>query len=497
MASLNKILGTLPSGAERELTDDQLTQHLRDNYIENQDEKKRKDKTRKRVELYKDRGEPYFAEMIDDKFKNLKNRTQRKKFIEIAMYQNLTRRIVREVSTVYAEPAKRIVESEGMREVYKELQTSMRMDRRMRLANRMVNLCNSAVIWFDIVDTKPLLRVVTPDNFWAVHHPNDPTQLVALIFDQAGRVEYTAKTPRYLVMGDEDTFALNENGRLIEKTRKPHGLTRMPALLVHREEPDTCLLDPDPGKDITSAHEALALMNIMLLKHQKSGTKQAVAAGDLADMPYGQQMDEEHVFNAPEGVVMSTLDLGANPESYIKTARSIIKQIAANYGIPESVFDLSYQATSGFEIELKRSSLKEIRRDQILDWRPVETELANLMVEALVEAKHPLAFNTIGWAIDFGETGVPQEPIERLRYWKELRTMGLMNTEDMYMYLNPEATRAQARSAIAFNAMVEAQRVEVFRALNMSPDTPADGADRDEDEPEDDKEDREEGGMIQ
>ena len=499
MPALNDILGTLPSGAVIPLSDDNMTRHLREHYIDNRAETARRKLTRKRIDLYKDKGEPYFAEMIDDKFKNLRNREQRKKFIEISMYQNLTKRIVREISAVYSEPAKRTVKSTAMNERYQVLQKNLHMDRRMRLGNQMTNLCNESVVWFDKVLTgRPKVRVVTPDNFWAVAHPNDPTELAALIFDRypSGALA-TETTPRYIVLTDDEHFALNDSGRLIRGTRQPHGLSRMPAILVHRTEPDTCLLDANPGKDITAGHEALALMNIMLLKHQKSGTKQAVASGDLGDMPMGQQMDEEHILNAPEGVVLSTLDLGANPESYITTARSIIKQIAANYGIPESVFDLSYQATSGFEIELKRSSLKEIRNDQIVDWRPVEADLAAIMVESLAESRHPLAFNLGGWGIDFGETDTPKDPLQRLNYWRELQSQGLMNKIEMFQALNPEATEDEAIERILANIDINALFVEKLRALNMPAAAQVAPEPEDEDSDEDDDQDEDEARTIQ
>lgn len=480
MASLNELLGALPSGITVPLSDDAMTKYLRDHYIDNRAETARKDSTRKRVDLYKDKGEKYFEAMIDDKFKNEKNREVRKKFVEMAMYQNLTRRIVREVSAVYSQPANRRVKNDAMNARYKAAQRSVGLDRRMRHGQRMVNLCNESVLWLDLdYSENPKLRIVTPDNFWAVAHPNDPTALIAIIFDKAPPpgVSINATTPRYIVLTDEDHFTLNDSGGLIAGSRKPHGLSRMPAILVHRDEVDTTLLDASPGKDITAAHMALALMNIMLLKHQRSGTRQVVASGDLSDMQTNQQMDEDHILTAPEGVSMTTLDLGADPESYIKTARAIIKQVAANYGIPESVFDLSYQATSGFEIELKRASLKEIRSDQIVDWRLVETELAELMAEMFSEIGSPHSFNLLGWSIDFGETGAPQDPMQRLAYWSELQRLGLMNRIDMYMELNPEATADEAIEAIQMNIDVTAVIVEKQRALNLSMETPADGSD--------------------
>ncbi len=455
--------------------------HLRECYIQSDAEKARQVAMRKRIDLFNDNGAAQIDDMLNEVFANEKVRSLRKKFAEIASFQNLTRRVIREVSSVYSEPATRMISSARMLVPYRRLQRDLRLDRRMRLGNQMLNLCNDIVLWFDLIESSPVLRVVTPDCFWAICHPADPTHLLGIMIDMAPPkgAPVTIDTPHYFVINDVEQFHLNQHAREIEGSRKSHGLSRMPMLLVHRQEPTSTLLSPNPGKDIIAAHKALALVNTMLLKHQKSGTKQAVASGDLGDMAHGQPMDPEHVLQSPDGVSWQTLDLGANPDSYISVGRAIIKQIAANYGIPESVFDLSYQATSGFEIELKRTGLREVRRDQILDWRPVEEDLAMVMEEVLSESSHELAFNASGWSIDFGEVETPREPMQMLAYWEKLRQMGLMNTVEMYMKLNPEATERMALDAIRANALVEAERVELYRALNIAPGTPADGSGQD------------------
>jgi hypothetical protein len=56
-----------------------------------------------------------------------------------------------------------------------------------------------------------------------------------------------------------------------------------------------------------------------------------------------------------------------------------------------------------------------------------------------------------------------------LQFWGELRQMGLMNTVEMYMRLNPEATIEQAQEALLANADIEAKRVDLLRKLNVSP----------------------------
>lgn len=476
MGYLNELFGT----------DDALAKHLRECYIFSDEENMRRKQARMRIDLYNDEGAAQIDAMLDSIFDNSMVRSARKKFVELASFQNLTKRIVREISAVYSEPATRRVRSSAMDRRYQEVQRITGLDRKMRLANQMLNLCNEVVTFFDIQRGKPKLRIVTPDNFWAVSSYEDPTELVAVIFDKfpVKGQPVSPKTPYYLVVADDEVFSLDKDGRILPETRRSHGLSRMPLQLIHRVEPTTRLLNPNPGRDIIAAHKSLALINVMMLKHQKSGTKQAYASGDVGDMPRSQPMDEEHLLQAPEGVQLSTLDLGADPSSYITAARSVIKQIAANYGIPESVFDLSYQATSGFEIELKRTGLREVRRDQILDWRPVERDISAVMVEVLAEMGHSLAYNDDGWSIDFGEVETPQEPMAMLTFWEKQRQMGLINTIDMIMHLNPEMDEKEAEEQMVANAIAEARRVTLYRQLNISPSTPADGSDTNSVEPE-------------
>ena len=449
----------------------------------------RKKEVQKRLDLFRDRGRRHFEASLDQIFKNERVRKWRKDFVRFAEFQNITKRVVREISTVYSEPATREVKKANVR--YQDFQRVVRFDRKMRQVNRYGNLLNHCLVWPDVVDGQPVMRTVTPDRFEAVAHPNDPTRAVAFILDQfPNGIEVRASDPHYLVMSEFEFFKLDTEWRLVGSPM-PHGLGRMPALLWSREEPDDCILDCTTGRDLTSAHEAVALLNTLLLKHQKSGTKLPYSTGDTATMAMGQPMDEEHLLQAPEGVALSTLDLGAEPESYINTVRAVIKQIAANYGIPESVFDLSYQATSGFEIELKRTGLREIRRDQILDFRPFERDLADLWSVVLGKAGSEYAFDPAGWSINFGEFDTPQDPSQKLAYWSKLEELGLANRVEMYLDMNPEATVEEAKAAVMANLAQRLAAIEMFQHTGAAGETTTRGAGqprgaekRVEDEPE-------------
>jgi hypothetical protein len=469
---LRNILGTLPSGAQRELAPDELTRYLRDAYTKNLGEENRKRKIRKRLDLYNDAGEAQVKAVIKDVFTNLKTRELREALVPYAMSQNLTRRIVNEKSTVYSELATRSVRSRN--QAYQRLLADLRQDRRMRLLNRMVNLSNEVVLRPDIRnDGVPVLEIVTQDDFYAIAHPNRPTQLVGLIFDTPPRSTKEPTAPHYLVMGEKEFFQLDQNSRMVAGSWHEHSIGRLPAILVHQEEPRTKLLNFDRGSDLVSVHLAVALLNVMLIKHQRGGTRVPYATGDTSRVPRGQPMEEETVYELGEGVQLNTLDLGANPQSYIDVAEYFISGVAANHGIPESVFKLSYTGEAGVSLEMRRINLHELRRDQIVDYRMVERELVDLQSRIFTGTGY--AFGPEGWSIDFGEVEMPQPLNERLEDWKTLEKMGLANVIEMYMHMNPEASEKEALAAVLRNEEMHLERTLRWQSAVPTAFTPKQG----------------------
>ena len=465
---LKESLGALPSGNVVALSDDEVTKFLREKYIFSDEEKARQTKSRNRLSLYKDKGRALVENMVTSLFRNLKVRSLRKEFVQYAMFQNVTKRIIREISMVYSSESLRNISNQN--DNYQEVIRISHQDRKMRNVNRYVNLLNECLVWFDIRAGKPIIRVVTPDKFFAVSHPNDPSHHVASIVSiESNGLHKSNTAPAWLVITEEEFFKMDKNGRMLSDTYQRHQLGLMPAMLVHREEPEDKLLDSDSGEDLVSAHLAVALLNTLMLKQSKSAEKVVAASGDLSTTPSNQPLDQEVVQSFGEGVSLQTLDLGADPEGYIRAAQSVIRQVAANFGISEAVFNLDYNASSGFEIEIKRSTLREVRQDQILDYRPVERELVQIQSRVLQAAGHPLQFDASGWVVNFGEVQPPRDPKAMLDYFEKMRQMGLMNSAEMYLRLNPEATFEQAQQALVANAEIEANRVQLLRSLNVSP----------------------------
>ncbi len=476
MPTILETLGALPDGSVRELKPEAFARYLQAWHpVASKSESQRRQDMRQRLDLYKDRGRPHLEATLDRLFKNTKVRELRKEMLELAEFQNLIKRIIREISTVYSEPAARTV-GKGNK-AFQKLVADVSYDRQMRKVNRLGNLCNNVLVWPDIDPLgKPTLRVITPDKFVAIPHPNDPLLPVAYIVDQC-RSGAAPTAPHYMGMSDTEYFWLDKDWRLVRTADYPtgmyqHGYDALPALLWSYEEPDETLLDSTSGRDMVSAQLAVALINVMMIKHQKSGAKIPYASGDTSNLARGQAMDEENIIELGEGVTLNTLDLGADPNSYINACRAVIKQIAANRGIPESVFDLSYSASSGFEIELKRVGLREIRREQILNFRPFEKKLAELWSKVLVGTEW--AFDLTKWSIDFGDLETPQDPQAKLAYWEKLEEMGLVNAVQMYMELNPEATPEEAAQAIDDNLKMRRDKIRIFQESSVSPMNPKD-----------------------
>jgi hypothetical protein len=71
---------------------------------------------------------------------------------------------------------------------------------------------------------------------------------------------------------------------------------------------------------------------------------------------------------------------------------------------------------------------------------------------------------------DFGEIEFRADPEGTLNIWEKLRGMGAMNTLDILKRINPEIrTDDEAWREFERNLAVEARRIEMQRALQMSP----------------------------
>lgn len=476
-SSITDILGALPwpEGATMPLDWNEVSSHL-EKVVGSKAEAERQERARWRTELYTDGGEKQLLDMVQCVFSNPEVQQLRKAWVPFARFNNVTRRIVHELSTIYRSPAVRTVSARPER--YLELQRLVRKDQVMRHVNRMLNLHRRLLVGFRTRrgDRRPVLDVVLPENFWVLAHPLDPSQPVAFIMRQRGDGPRVKETDPFFVMWtDHEVCKLDQKGRVIESTIREHGLARMPWLIV-RAEPEGALMDDTIGEDIVAAHRSVWLQMVQLLKESKSLVHQTVLQGDLSTAVRDQAQDTERDLVLPEGVTATSLDRGVDLQQYIAVAREIIDVCGTNHGIAPALMRHE-GASSGFEIELRRLGIRERRLEQLPIYWELERELAE--IEAMVCAKDrpDLAFSVEGWRIDFPEPEVPLSPMEQDTVFETRRRLGLTDTIEELIRRNPDLDEDGAWTLLEKRVENELRRNILMRPLqeisgSLGADTP-------------------------
>jgi hypothetical protein len=142
-----------------------------------------------------------------------------------------------------------------------------------------------------------------------------------------------------------------------------------------------------------------------------------------------------------------------------------LERAGANYGLPPSVLHQS-DASSGAEVHLRRTPLRELRRERILVLRDVEQQIAEIQSAVNANDLPEYAFDATGWSIDFGEVQQPLSETESDTVFENRRRLGLTNTLDEIRKRNPDlSTDKQAEDVLKRNVEIETLRIEIMRAL--------------------------------
>jgi hypothetical protein len=469
--SLRKTLSLLPSGVMgQELSWDQVSKHLHAQY-DTQQEKYREARHRLRDDLYSDGGVAAMEILIDQVFSDPDVRAMRKAWVKIGRSNNATKRIVKELSSVYTEPAVREVSGEKDNARYQELQDRCRQHEQFVRINRMMNLHRAILVGFRVRELasgerEPVIDVATPSIVRAVLHPNDSTQVVGWMIRVAHRnvhVSDTDQMPSWALWTDHEIVRLRENLTIIGEP-KEHGFKRNPWVPLTLGPLVPGFWPGEEGEDLVAAHLAIWFANICMLKETKSSTNQTILSGDLSGLARGQAMDTETPIEAPEGVGVSTVDMSMDVSMFGKTADHILEHVANNYGMSLSLIK-HQSATSAASRELMRVPLRELRREQQVPLRAFEKRFVEVQRMVLERDLQELAFDTTGWSIDFGESQTPLSEDEQVLLFEKQRSDGLTNTIDFILERNPDLTEEQATAAIARNVAIETWRNRIMRPL--------------------------------
>lgn len=466
--TLQAILGELPGGRMLPLDWQAVGRYLREHYVKSRREDERKADARRRQLFYMSAGDDEMARIVREVYQDAANREKRIRWLRYAKFNNVIRRIVHELATVYAMPARRTV-SAASNSNYQEVQRLSRQHEVMLRLNRLAILHGQVAVGPRVRKehgrSVPRIDIVTPDKFYAVAHPLDRTLLVALIFEldmaPAGPLE---RTPKWVVWSDTETFQLDTGGNVMEETIQAHGYSRIPWCLFSLEPPQGALLDSTAGSELEAAHCSVWFLGEELLKEVKSATRQPILAGDITAMARGQAGDSESPIELPEGAAVSVLDNTQNLDStYISPAKYVFETAAANRGLPPAV--LNHQGVQSAEArDLQRIPIEELRHQQQVPLRLFEGSLVVVKAAVLRVDLPELWFDPATWRMEYSSSRTPLNPTEEQTLFERRRAAGLDNTVSFYQRLRGnDITPEQAWKEIKQNLLVEAERQAEMR----------------------------------
>jgi hypothetical protein len=460
-------LGILPSGKQGPaLKFEELGNYLRTN-CNTLEEKQRNARHCLRDELYRDGGVDHMKATLEKIFRDPKVRKLRQDTVELARFNNPLKRVVNEISTVYAEPAERHVGGDD--EKYQRVLELVRMDEMMFQGSRLLNL-HRAILMAPRVREKPdgsrepVLDIATPANVRAVLHPNDPCMVVGwLIRASAKPATQQDNMPAWTLWTDYERLQVREDMSPIVDSYLVHGLGVNPWCAVSLGPPMAGYWPGEEGEDLVAAHVSIWLSNILLLKEEKSATKQNVITGDVSMMARDQAADTESVVVAPDGTSIETIDMSMDLEMFQKVAEHILDTVGNNYGFAAAL--IHQQGVQSAEArELMLIPLRELRKHQQVPLRRFEGDVVVALAAVLRTDLPELAFDAGDFRVKFGESRAPLSRMERLELFLKERAAGTTDTIE-YISEEHDMTPEEARAAMIKHNETETFRVELMRDM--------------------------------
>lgn len=466
--SILETLAIMPSGEPGErLTFEELGRYLKQ-HVGGDHDRIRNQRHALRDELYRDGGVQYMQGVIARVFKDPDVIRLRQEWVEHARFNNPLKRIVNEISTVYAEPAKRTV-PEGQ-DNYNTLLDRTRFHEQMFQVGRLLNLHRSLLVGFRVRESvdgerEPVIDIATPAVVRAVLHPNDSSLVVGwLIRRETRSARSHIEMPAWTLWTDYERVQLREDFMPIVSTYAEHGLGVCPWVPVTLGPPAAGFWPGSEGEDLVAAHVSIRLTNVLLLKESKSATKLPVMQGDGTRTARSQMMDSEGMLEVADGQSATTLDLGMDTGPFRETANHILEHAAHNYGISADL--INHVGTQSAEArDLMRIPLREIRKQQQIPLRRFELRFMVVMAAVVGADLSELAFRGDGGRIEFGEAQTPLSAKEEHALFVELRAAGMTNTVDHLIAMRPGLTEAEAMEIIERNIALETLRNEMMRPL--------------------------------
>jgi hypothetical protein len=452
-------------------------------FIESEDENARQRRLAVRRSLLSDNSEEVIRRVIGQSFESPLVQTRLLRFAPLAKGWSLYKRLVNErTRPVYSVPPTRILKlpegsAEGLKAAedrYRDLCMETCLNERMKAACHMAVGENHAFTYTRYVEQlgKIKISLIHADNMRVVPHPDDPLEAIAYIYGKRVWVNGEYRT-WYVCWDSVYTFQFNEQFQVVPFTPaeaaspiRRHEMPRMPFVAIHAHERVDNYWSVTEGDDAVAADASTKLMGLLGLRNLKArGFRQLHAAGDISGIPKGQIMDEESVFFTGPETSVNTLDTQSDSAHYLAMLDHVKLDAAANQGVSRSRLNQDGTPDSASD-----TGLHEQRAEVVQMMYAAELEQFEVLRMVAAEAGQELPANA-RVDVDFGEIEFRADPKGTIELWKELRSMGLMNTLDMIKRMNPEVrSDDDAESEFLRNIKVESWRVKEMRALQMNAD---------------------------
>jgi len=425
---------------------------------QNNPNRRRKQNIAQRLRLYRNDADYDLAGVIDALFVDENVRQQRKKLIPLAMYENVAKRIVDEVASLYNRPAVRTLTENN--DAYRAICKEVDLDSAMKEAQRMLLLCNDVMLMLLKTPAgKHRMRVVTPDMFSAIPDENDRTELAAVLIDrkpESARIgmETNSSEVHYDLWDDIYRYQLSASGQIVKQ--EEHSLGRLPCVLMHAQKPsEHALLRADYGQDIISAHLAVFALNVMTLRLAKSqGERQPIFVGDAMQSASAQSADGERPVCLPPTSQAFMLDSKTSPEHYLMGKKEILSSVGRTYGMSYEMMTLTSDS-SGKAVEQQRQKLIELRDEQ--------RQRAVIHESMVCEL---LGFDPSTLTLDFSEQTIAMDAADEVALLSEKVRLGLDSPIKYLMRKDPDLDRDAAEETLNENIDDWARVVVLVRALN-------------------------------
>ena len=413
----------------------------------------RQEEAESRYNLYSDDYEDIIIEALKKLFCKT---TFDRLYYHVNGSQNMVKRVINQISTVYKVAAQRTLDKPSDR--YDQLQGEVGLDSRMKKVNRLTNLLNEMIGVVAIRDGKMVLDIVSPANCMVIQDEDNPTKMNGLCY-----MRTLVNTPDSTLV-EYPYWDIDGNYRILDEDMKPksilytpadypyrdkQGQFVLPAVAFHRQHPEDNFWDQDSGRDLYSAGVAMGVKMTLFDYLFKVGTvKQIYIVGENINIPDKQIHDQLSLLTATSSAQgnaqIGVLDMQMNFEQLVTALTFQLNSVINNYGISADMWSLSISEMSGRALKIRNSALLESRQEQQETYRTGEAALFDVM--RIVNNTHAGYF---GWkkipedaqfAVDFGEIDFPEDPLMEMAIEKERLHLGINSPGKFYMRFNPDVT---------------------------------------------------------